>query len=238
MEKYYRHFKGNLYRLIGIAKDSETLEDLVVYQALYGEHQMWVRPADMFFGTVERDGKVMPRFEEISKEEAFGKKKTNNMKTGLKPWVGERPKVLILGTMAGDTSIQSQSYYDSPLNPFWKLMEAIFPLEEKEEYATRKEFITAKGIALWDCIESGIREGSSDIGFSEKTLKGNDIQGFLDEHPTIHTIVLNGTSTTTKYFERYCPIQKNVNVIALPSTVSMITYQKKLEAWIILKTLV
>ena len=70
MEKYYRHFKGNLYRLIGIAKDSETLEELVVYQALYGDHQMWVRPAEMFFGKVERDGKVMPRFEEISKEEA------------------------------------------------------------------------------------------------------------------------------------------------------------------------
>ncbi len=70
MEKYYRHFKGNLYRLIGIAKDSETLEDLVVYQALYGNHQLWVRPADMFFGKVERDGKVMKRFEEISEEEA------------------------------------------------------------------------------------------------------------------------------------------------------------------------
>ena len=51
MEKYYRHFKGNLYRLIGIAKDSETLEELVVYQALYGERQLWVRPADMFFVT-------------------------------------------------------------------------------------------------------------------------------------------------------------------------------------------
>ena len=70
MEKYYRHFKGNLYRLIGIAKDSETLEEVVVYQALYGDHQLWVRPAGMFFGKVERDGKVMPRFEEISKEEA------------------------------------------------------------------------------------------------------------------------------------------------------------------------
>ena len=70
MEKYYRHFKGNLYRLICIAKDSETLEEVVVYQALYGEHQLWVRPAEMFFGKVERDGKVMPRFEEISKEEA------------------------------------------------------------------------------------------------------------------------------------------------------------------------
>ena len=57
MEKYYRHFKGGVYRLIGIAKDSETLEDMVVYQALYGEGQMWVRPKDMFFGQVERDGR-------------------------------------------------------------------------------------------------------------------------------------------------------------------------------------
>ena len=65
MEKYYRHFKGGLYKFIGIAKDSETLEDVVIYQAMYGDHQLWVRPADMFFGKVERDGKVMDRFEEV-----------------------------------------------------------------------------------------------------------------------------------------------------------------------------
>ena len=65
MEKYYRHFKGGLYKFIGIAKDSETLEDVVIYQAIYGDNQLWVRPADMFFGKVERDGKVMDRFEEV-----------------------------------------------------------------------------------------------------------------------------------------------------------------------------
>ena len=65
MDKYYRHFKGGLYKFIGIAKDSETLEEMVVYQALYGERQMWVRPAEMFFGKVERDGKVMDRFQEV-----------------------------------------------------------------------------------------------------------------------------------------------------------------------------
>ena len=65
MDKYYRHFKGGLYQLMGLAKDSETLEDMVVYQALYGEKQMWIRPAEMFFGKVERDGKVMKRFEEV-----------------------------------------------------------------------------------------------------------------------------------------------------------------------------
>ena len=65
MEKYYRHFKGNVYKLVGIAKDSETLEEMVVYQAMYGEGQMWVRPAEMFFGKVERNGKVVDRFQEV-----------------------------------------------------------------------------------------------------------------------------------------------------------------------------
>ena len=58
----FRHFKGNLYRLEGFAKDSETLEEMVVYRALYGEHGLWVRPAKMFFETIERDGKQMKRF--------------------------------------------------------------------------------------------------------------------------------------------------------------------------------
>ena len=66
MEKYYRHFKGNVYRFLGIAKDSETLEEMVVYQAMYRDGQMWVRPKDMFFGEVERDGKRMLRFQEVS----------------------------------------------------------------------------------------------------------------------------------------------------------------------------
>ncbi len=65
MDKYYRHFKGGLYKFIGLAKDSETLEEMVVYQALYGERQMWVRPAEMFFEKVERDGKAMDRFQEV-----------------------------------------------------------------------------------------------------------------------------------------------------------------------------
>ena len=58
----YRHFKGNLYEVIAIAKHSETLEELVVYRALYGEHGVWVRPVSMWNETVERDGKTYQRF--------------------------------------------------------------------------------------------------------------------------------------------------------------------------------
>jgi hypothetical protein len=58
----YRHFKGNEYEVIGIARDSETLEDTVVYRALYGEGGLWVRNAKMFSETVSRDGKTFKRF--------------------------------------------------------------------------------------------------------------------------------------------------------------------------------
>ena len=58
----YRHFKGNRYRLLHVATHSETLEPMVVYQALYGEHGIWVRPAAMWTEQVSRDGYTGPRF--------------------------------------------------------------------------------------------------------------------------------------------------------------------------------
>ena len=61
----YRHFKGNMYEVIGIAKHSETLEEMVVYRALYGNGELWVRPASMWNETVERDGKTYTRFTRI-----------------------------------------------------------------------------------------------------------------------------------------------------------------------------
>lgn len=61
----YRHFKGNEYEVIAVAKHSETLEDMVVYRALYGEKGIWVRPLKMWNETVEKDGKKYKRFESI-----------------------------------------------------------------------------------------------------------------------------------------------------------------------------
>lgn len=58
----WRHFKGNLYRVHGIALHSETGEEMVVYQALYGQRGLWVRPASMWLEQVERDGYSGPRF--------------------------------------------------------------------------------------------------------------------------------------------------------------------------------
>jgi hypothetical protein len=58
----YRHYKGNEYTVLGVARHSETLEEFVVYRQEYGDHALWVRPAAMFAETVVIDGKTVPRF--------------------------------------------------------------------------------------------------------------------------------------------------------------------------------
>jgi len=64
----YKHFKGNLYEVVAVAKHSETLEDMVVYKALYGDGDVWVRPLSMWDDVVERDGNKFKRFELIEEK--------------------------------------------------------------------------------------------------------------------------------------------------------------------------
>lgn len=62
----YQHYKGQFYEVIGIAKHSETLEELVVYKQQYGEFGLWVRPLKMFFEDISVEGKIVKRFKKVS----------------------------------------------------------------------------------------------------------------------------------------------------------------------------
>lgn len=66
----YRHYKGNEYEVIGVARHSETEEPLVVYRTLYGEGALWVRPLGMFMEDVEVGGRIRPRFEWVAESES------------------------------------------------------------------------------------------------------------------------------------------------------------------------
>lgn len=65
----YQHWKGKMYEVIGIAKHSETLKEFVVYRALYGKNELWIRPKEMFLEKVIVNGKEIPRFKYIGEEE-------------------------------------------------------------------------------------------------------------------------------------------------------------------------
>jgi hypothetical protein len=64
----YRHYKGNEYTVLGVARHSETQEELIVYRQEYGDHGLWVRPKKMFMETVTVDGKEVPRFRYLGDE--------------------------------------------------------------------------------------------------------------------------------------------------------------------------
>lgn len=153
-----------------------------------------------------------------------------NLKKGLAPLVGENPRVLILGTLPGDKSIEKQAYYSSPNNSFWKILNALF---EKKIGQSNEDFAKEIGIALWDCCHSGVRKGSGDDGFDQSTIKPNDLKQFLKDYPSIKVIVLNGKGTKVKYYDKYFNDIKTPRAIALTSTsnASSISFESKLEEW-------
>ncbi|WP_300796657.1 DNA-deoxyinosine glycosylase [uncultured Bacteroides sp.] len=158
-----------------------------------------------------------------------------HFKEGLLPWIGKNPKVLILGTMPSDASIEKQSYYTNPSNSFWKIMYSLFPKRKGKDH---KEYITSHGIALWDCIKSGIRVGSMDKGFNSKSKVPNDLISFLNKYPSIKIIILNGKTTTTTDFYKYFPNLQGYTIKSLYSTASYISLDKKIQEWSIIKDLV
>lgn len=109
-ERYFKHFKGGIYKLIGKATDSETQEELIVYQAMYGDNKIWVRPVDMFYEVMTIDGKQVNRFQELTYEQTLeyvGNKRIW-YDADQTPLVGERIMVIL-----DDGRVTFHTYYDS-----------------------------------------------------------------------------------------------------------------------------
>ena len=161
-----------------------------------------------------------------------------NYKQGLEPWIGKNPKILILGSMPGDESIRQQTYYaDISHNSFWKIMYSLFMKKENQD---NKEFITSHNIALWDCVQSGIRIGSLDNGFNDKTVIPNDLESLINQYPTIKTIILNGKGKTYQYYRKFFSQIKINHLIVLDSTSNTCskTFDYKKQEWAIIKDLI
>ena len=162
------------------------------------------------------------------------KNHNTDFKSGLEPWVGGEPKVLILGSLPGDESIKQQAYYANKGNAFWKIMRALYNNNTETD---NKKFIISCGIALWDCVHSAIRKGSSDSAIKDDSVVANDIRGLIAKYPTINTIILNGGKAEECYY-KYCKgIDCTTRRLISTSSAATIVFEEKLKEWSIVKDL-
>ena len=111
-------------------------------------------------------------------------------KQGLAPVVGDNAKFLILGSLPGDESLRRQEYYGNPKNMFWKVIGNVLGEAAPSSYPEKLAFLKGHGIALWDVLQAADREGSLDANIQNEEF--NDLEGLLQEHPSISVIALNG----------------------------------------------
>jgi hypoxanthine-DNA glycosylase len=147
-------------------------------------------------------------------------------------------KVLLLGTMPGETSLAVSEYYGHPRNNFWKLLAYIFEEEFPTTYDEKKELLRRNGIAVWDVLQACERQGSLDSAIMKEVP--NDFTSFLDEHPNIKLIAFNGQKAAS-FFKKYVKIGQDCTFITLPSTSPANagkSFEEKLKEWgVIRKTI-
>jgi len=145
-------------------------------------------------------------------------------------------RVLVLGSMPGQASLDAGEYYAHKQNAFWRIMGALFGAAPELPYALRLEKLTAAGIALWDVIAACEREGSLDARIVGKSIRPNDFVTFFAEHPGIRRICFNGATAETSFCRHVLPglDTARFELIRLPSTSpahASLPYAEKLAAW-------
>jgi TDG/mug DNA glycosylase family protein len=158
------------------------------------------------------------------------------------PVASPKARLLILGSMPGQLSLDKQQYYAHPRNSFWFIMGELFSFPITSPYEDRIEILRRKRIALWDVIGSCSRPGSLDSNIDNSSLHPNDIVTFLDAHPRIRAVFFNGAKAEQAYQRHVAPGLakggKELTCRRLPSTSPAhagMNREQKLTAWQIVK---
>ncbi|MEO8203570.1 MAG: DNA-deoxyinosine glycosylase [Betaproteobacteria bacterium] len=147
-------------------------------------------------------------------------------------------RVLILGSMPGAASLAAARYYAHPQNLFWPIMGALLGAPPGLTYGARVRLLKARGIAVWDVLESCVREGSLDSAIEEDTIAVNDFAAFYRAHPLISAVFFNGAKAEAAY-RRYVRAAVEGEgapraYFRMPSTSpahATLSFGQKLEAW-------
>ncbi len=152
------------------------------------------------------------------------------MKTSFPPIADNKSRILILGSLPGEMSLEKSEYYAHPRNVFWRIMCNIFSGQYVEDYQKRCEMLLQNKIALWDVVHSAERKGSLDTAIKDETV--NNLIDFLYRHKGVNKILLNGGKAAV-LFKRHCKDIK-IETISLPSTSPAnagMRYDEKLRLW-------
>ena len=159
-------------------------------------------------------------------------------KVGFPPIIGDDPKVLILGSMPSEASLEQDQYYAHPRNAFWYIMGSLFRFKAEASYAERKVLLIKNRVALWDVLQECERDGSLDSSIIGSSIKTNNFPHLLTSHSTIQLIVFNGTTAEKVFKKRVLPDLKTqleqIQMIRLPSTspaMAALTREQKMEKW-------
>ncbi len=159
------------------------------------------------------------------------------MKTGFPPISNINAKILILGSMPGEESLQKQQYYAHPRNAFWYIMSNLFNFDSKINYLAKTQALIDNKTAIWDVLQFCDRKGSLDSAICNTSIIVNDFQTFLLDHQHIKHIYFNGIKAEQEYKKRVLPnlIEvKSKEYILLPSTspaMAKLTKEDKLAKW-------
>lgn len=141
---------------------------------------------------------------------------------GFEPVARSDARVLILGSMPGQLSLQKQQYYAHPRNVFWRIMGELFGFIPDSSYQLRLQSLIKNGLALWDVLGSCDRLGSLDSAIDEQSIVVNDFKSFYHDHPDIGSVFFNGMKSERAYLKYVLPhlaeSRRDLFAMRLPST--------------------
>lgn len=142
--------------------------------------------------------------------------------TGFEPIAAIDARLLILGSLPGQRSLELQQYYGQPRNAFWGIIASITGVAADAAYEARTAGLLAARIALWDVIAAARREGSLDSRIERDSVRVNDFEPFFALHPQIERVLFNGKTAEALYRRHVLPVLKGreraIELIPLPST--------------------
>lgn len=151
-------------------------------------------------------------------------------------------RILILGSMPGQASLDKDQYYAHPRNAFWAIMDRLFTINPELPYAQRLSLLQQQHIALWDVVHRCVRKGSLDSAIQSTTIETNNFHALFVRYPSIQQVFFNGKKSALLYRTQVLPtlnVATPLHYQTLPSTSpahASLNIEQKLQQWLCIKT--